>query len=140
MRAKAAKAASRSLYAKRSTYSTSAGPHATLKLRPKHEPNTLVGGCGFSDGDEQSEAGGRIEGDGVEGKGREWENERGVLNAMRHESREQLRYRQLYGEGEAGAGLAARVRAEEARLNAAFDAALSVAPAPLWPEMPLRLG
>ena len=47
-------------------------------------------------------------------------------------------YQTLYGSQEA----IARVRAEEARLNAALDRALQAGggkPPPLWPELPLRL-
>ena len=64
-----------------------------------------------------------------------WQNERGVLKGHTSVKVDDARYCELYG----GQQAAARVRAEEARLNAAFDRALRLAPAPLWPELPIRL-
>lgn len=74
-----------------------------------------------------------------------WENERSVLrNAGRTgggggaRATEDTKYAAMYGSGD-GASHAARVEAEEARVNALFDRSLRCAPAPFWPELPLRL-
>jgi len=77
-------------------------------------------------------------GDGQDHVGKSWENERGVLREA-GKSAKDVEYETLYGGGKDGAGRAAKVKAEEARVNALFDRSLRAAPTPLWPEMPLRL-
>ena len=86
-----------------------------------------AGGC-------NSENGSRVSRTGLS-----WENERGVMDPRPRDEGGEARYRALYGAGAAGVEAVARVRAEEARLNMAFDRCLAAAAAPLWPEMPLRL-
>jgi len=77
-------------------------------------------------------------GDGQQHVGRSWENERGVLREAGNSAKD-VEYLALYGGGKDGAGLAGKVKAEEARVNALFDRSLRAAPTPFWPEMPLRL-
>lgn len=73
-----------------------------------------------------------------------WENQRSVLRkaggagGTGEQGAKKADYADMYGGGE-GAAQIASVKAEEARVNAAFDRSLRSAPAPFWPELPLRL-
>jgi len=126
---------SRSTYSTYTSHSTSSSayvvPTSSFKSRPppaEQDGSSSAVDCGGVDDEE----GGRGNGSHV------WENERGVLQVPGSSS-EDARYVELYGGGEAGGTAAERVKAEEARLNASFDRALRSAPAPMWPQMPLRL-
>ena len=137
-----AKAAQRAQQAK--SYSSSFFTNATHTHKQRAPYTGAVG-----DSDSAERGAGQGESDGGQAKVKvdgadtcapgsapaDWQNERGVLKGHTSVKVDDARYCELYG----GQQAAARVRAEEARLNAAFDRALRLAPAPLWPELPIRL-
>jgi len=127
-----AKALSRSTYA------------LTHSLAKSHVSQAPAGTAGAGAGPVKEELLQSADGKGMQPS---WENDRQVLlggaaaaggAGAGCSSSDEAVYQTLYGSEEA----IARVRAEEARLNAALDRALKAhggMPPPLWPELPLRL-
>jgi len=128
---------SRSTYSK---YSSSSAYSVSSSFKPP--PFPLAAGSSGVVGVERKvgpklDDGAGEEGARDDGSQHVWENERGVLQAPCNNA-EDARYVELYGGCKAGMAAAERVKAEEARLNAAFDRAIRSASAPMWPQMPLR--